>query len=208
MTQREETKAWFSLQVEENLDSLYGVALRLTRNKANAEDLVSDTVVNAWSSIQSLKDPGRFRPWIFRILHNRFISDCRRDTSRPAHRPYDELFGDEPCYEISEFISDQPETFQQWWANPEKECVNRMLGQQLQDAIDSLPADFRTVVLLINVEGLGYDETAEVLDIPKGTVRSRMKRGRTLLQKKLWELACEEGLAKRQTGAANEPIRS
>jgi RNA polymerase sigma-70 factor (ECF subfamily) len=201
MTKREKNKAWFTGQIEENLDSLYGAALRLTRNRVNAEDLVADTVLNAWSSIESLEDRGRFRPWIFRILRNRFISDCRRKAVRPKQTNYEDLFGVDESYEISTFIMDQPDNFQNWWANPEKDYVNKLLGEQLRAAIDSLPAAFRTVVLLINVDELGYDETAAVLGIPTGTVRSRMKRGRTLLQKKLWQLACEEGVATHLTGA-------
>lgn len=201
MTKREEHKAWFSRQIEENLDSMYGVAMRLTRNRTNAEDLVADAVINAWASIESLEDRGRFRPWIFRILRNRFFSDCRRKKSRPVETNYVDLFGLDESWEISNFMMDQPDDFQRWWANPEKDYINKVLGEQIQAAIESLPAAYRTVVLLINADGLGYDETAAVLDIPAGTVRSRMKRGRILLQKKLWQLACEESIATNLTGA-------
>ena len=83
----------------------------------------------------------------------------------------------------------QPNEFLNWWANPEHEFTNNLLGEDLMVAIESLPETFRAAVLLINVEGLSYDETAEILNVSPGTVRSRMNRGRTLLQKALWQHA-------------------
>jgi RNA polymerase sigma-70 factor (ECF subfamily) len=88
----------------------------------------------------------------------------------------------------------QSDDFMFWWANPEKEFINQLLGENIIKAIENLPEAFRTTVLLVNVEGLSYDEAAEILGVPSGTVHSRMKRGRTLLQKSLWEQAIEEGL--------------
>ena len=88
----------------------------------------------------------------------------------------------------------QPNDFLDWWGNPEREFINSLLGRDIMYAIDRLPEAFRVTVLLVNVEGFTYDEAAEVLGVPKGTVRSRMKRGRTLLQKELWEHAKEAGL--------------
>ena len=84
-------------------------------------------------------------------------------------------------------LNEQSDDFLVWWSNPEREFFNDLLGEQLLDALDQLPEAFRTVVILVNVEGFTYDETAEVLGIAPGTVRSRMKRGRTLLQKALWQ---------------------
>ncbi len=89
---------------------------------------------------------------------------------------------------------EQPDEFLKWWALPEKALINKLLGEQIMAAIDELPDAFRVTILLVNVEGLGYDEAAEVLGVPAGTVRSRMKRGRTLLQKALWQQAREAGL--------------
>ena len=195
MTEPEDTKAWFSQSVEENLDALFGVACRLTGNRADAEDLVADTVIKAWSAIDSLGDRERFRPWLFRILRNGFISDCRKKSVRPAETPWPDPAADDQPDDISSWLMEQPEAFLNWWANPEQELVNRILGEQLMAAIGDLPEAFRMTVLLVNVDGLTYDEAAEVLGVPAGTVRSRMKRGRTLLQKALWQLARDEGLA-------------
>ena len=193
-------KTWFSGCVEGNLDSLYGAAYRLTRNRADAEDLVAESVTAAWQAIDRLEDRGRFRPWLFRILRNRFISNCRKKSARPEEAPCSELFGDEDGGDITTFLAEQPDEFLGWWANPEKAFFNRLLGTQIRGAIDRLPPAFRDVVLLINVDGLRYDEAAAVLGVPTGTVRSRMKRGRTLLQKSLWEQAKEAGLAPAGTG--------
>jgi RNA polymerase sigma-70 factor (ECF subfamily) len=190
----EPSKTWFSRKVRENLDALFGVAMRLTRSKADAEDLVADSISQAWSALASLEDRSRFRSWVFRIMHNRFISDCRKRAARPIELDINEQDEEEDNYQVTSFLLEQSDEYLKWWANPEKDLVNRMLGDQITRAIGRLPEAFRIVVLLINVDGLRYDEAAEVLGVPTGTVRSRMKRGRTLLQKALWEQARDAGL--------------
>jgi len=189
-------KEYFSRRIEENLDSLYSTALRLTQHGADAEDLVAETVEKAWKSLKSLEDRDRFRPWIFRILRNHFISGFRKKSVRPLECGYDELFIDEGGKDLASFLLEQPDDFLNWWASPEKEFINSMLRTEIMAAIDRLPAPYRIVILLINVEGFGYDEAAESLGLPTGTVRSRMKRGRTMLQKSLWLQAMESGLVK------------
>lgn len=187
-------KNWFGQRIEENMDSLYALALRLTRNTADAEDLVAESVTRAWSAITTLEDRSRFRPWMFRILHNSFISDYRKKSVRPVETSYDESLSNDGKDEIASLLINQPDEFLNWWANPEREFANNLLGTDIMAAIESLPDSFRITVLLINVEGLSYDETAEILGVPPGTVRSRMRRGRTLLQKALWIHAKEAGL--------------
>lgn len=178
-------KAFFGSGVEQNIDALYSVALRLTRGNADAEDLVAETVAKAWGAIGNLGDRDRFRPWLFRILHNTFVSDYRKKAIRPVEASFDK--GDNSEDELASLLNEQSDDFLVWWSNPERAYFNDLLGDQLLDAIDNLPEAFRSVVVLVNVEGFTYDETAEVLGIAPGTVRSRMKRGRTLLQKFLWE---------------------
>jgi RNA polymerase sigma-70 factor (ECF subfamily) len=178
-------KAFFSTGVEQNIDALYSVALRLTRKNVDAEDLVAETVAKAWGAIDTLNDQDRFRPWLFRILHNVFVSDYRKMTIRPVEASFDQ--GDDSDDELASLLNEQSDDFLVWWSNPERAYFNDLLGDQLLDAIDNLPEAFRSVVVLVNVEGFTYDETAEVLGIAPGTVRSRLKRGRTLLQKSLWE---------------------
>lgn len=187
------TKAWFGAGVRTNMDALFRVALRLTRDRAAAEDLVAEAVTQAWSSIDSLEDRDRFRPWLFRILHNRFISDCRKRSVRPEETHWSEVSqaGED---EVTALLLQQPEEFLAWWATPEQDVVNRVLGEQIQAAMAALPEAFRVTVHLVNVDGLTYDEAAAALGVPAGTVRSRMKRGRTLLQKALWEQAKDAGL--------------
>ena len=180
-----DTKAFFSAGVENNIDALYSVALRLTRRDADAEDLVAEAVTKAWSSIDTLSDRDRLRPWLFRILHNTFVSDYRKQSIRPVEASYSAGECDED--DLVTLLNEQSDDFLVWWSNPEREFFNDLLGKQLLTALDALPETFRTVVILVNVEGFTYDETAEVLGIAPGTVRSRMKRGRTLLQKALWE---------------------
>jgi RNA polymerase sigma-70 factor (ECF subfamily) len=194
MADRGNVKAWFGQSVEENMDSLFSVALRLTRNIAEAEDLVAESVSKAWVAVGTLEDQNRFRQWMFRILHNCFISDYRKKSVRPCESSYDELSVAEGKDEIGDLVIQQSNEFMYWWANPEKEFVNSLLGEDIMMAIDSLPDVFRATILLVNVEGLSYDDTAKVLGVPPGTVRSRMKRGRTLLQKALWQQARDEGL--------------
>jgi len=192
MTSGEDTKAFFGKGIEKHIDALYGVALRLTRKDADAEDLVADAVARAWSAIETLQDRRRFRSWLFRIMHNCFVSDYRRRAVRPTETRYVEDVNEDE-QDLCTWLNEQSDDFLVWWSNPERQFFNDLLGQQLLDAIDRLPEAFRTTVILVNVEGFTYDEAAEVLDVPAGTVRSRMKRGRTLLQKALWEQARAAG---------------
>lgn len=187
-------KTWFSQQILENRDSLYNVAYRLTRNSADAEDLVADTVIKAWDSILSLHEHERFRAWIFRILHNGFISQYRKSSKAPTLKPFEESDSGQETHEVAELLIEQPNDFLCWWANPEKNYFSDLLTEDIITAIEDLPKEFQLTVTLINIEGFSYDETAEILNVSPGTVRSRMNRGRTLLQKALWQHACDAGL--------------
>jgi len=190
MTEKDEIKAFFGRRIEENMGALYGTALRLTASGADAEDLVAESVAKAWSAISTLKDRSRFRPWMFRILHNCFVSNYRKMSVRPVETSYVED-GDDS---VATLLNEQSDEYLIWWANPELQFFNNVLGDAIMAALDRLPEAFRTTIVLINIEGLTYDETAEVLGVPSGTIRSRMKRGRTLLQKALWEQARDAGI--------------
>ncbi|MGD2123535.1 MAG: sigma-70 family RNA polymerase sigma factor [Gemmatimonadota bacterium] len=195
MQETEAIHTEFSQRIEAHLDALYGVALRLTRDPTEAEDLVSESVAKAWYAIDSLDSWDCFKAWIFRILRNHHISKFRKTSKRPDHVPLDAPMGESDRGDLASLLLCQSDDFLQWWADPEKEVVDRMLGEEIMAAVNSLPEAFRTTILLVNVDGLGYDEAAGVLGVPPGTVRSRMKRGRTLLQKALWEQARDAGLA-------------
>lgn len=192
LTDTHATKEFFSRSVEENLDAFYGVALRLTGAQADAEDLVAESIAKAWAAIESLEDRSKFRSWAFRILRNCFISDFRKKAVRPVETVYDEL--DVGDGDVTTFLMEESDDFLRWWASPEQAFFSNVLAEEIMHAIDQLPESFRITILLVNVEGLTYDEAAEALGVPKGTVRSRMKRGRTLLQKALWMHAREAGL--------------
>ena len=176
------------------MESLYGLALRLTKNNADAEDLVAESVTKAWAAFPTLQERDRFRPWVLRILHNCFISNFRKKSVRPAEAAYDECADNNDDDSVVSLLLKQTDEYLHWWANPELELTNRLLGEDIIAAIESLPEVFRVTVILINVEGLSYDEAAEVIGVPPGTVRSRMKRGRALLKKALWEQAKNAGL--------------
>jgi len=195
MTERAGRKAFFSQSIEANTHALYGVALRLTGKADEAEDLVAESVAKAWAAFDSLADRNLFRQWIFRILRNCFISAYRKKSVRPRELAYAELSASDDTGDIASLLADESDDFLDWWANPEQQFFNNLLGEEIMTAINRLPESFRTTVLLINVEGLTYDEAAVALGVPEGTIRSRMKRGRTLLQKALWLQAAEAGLA-------------
>ncbi len=200
MTDEDDIRIFFSRRIEANMDALYGVALRLAGRGADAEDLVADAVMKAWTAIDTLADRSRFRPWIFRILRNCYFSDYRKKAVRPSESSLQE--DDE--HALAALLNEQPDEFLIWWANPERQFFNNMLGSAIMAAIDGLPEAFRTTIILVNVEGLTYDEAAEALGVPPGTVRSRMKRGRTMLQKALWEQAREAGFAAPHAGTGRE----
>jgi RNA polymerase sigma-70 factor, ECF subfamily len=186
-TARGELRAWFGQTVLGLLPDLTATARRFTRHQADAEDLIAETVTRAWKHLPELKDRTRFRGWVFRILTNTWISDCRARRSRPVHEP---LPTDDDCFSLFERLH-QP--FLLWWGNPEREFLNNLLREDLERAVDELPEDFRAAVVLADVHGFAYKEIAGMLGVPIGTVRSRLARGRSRLQGALWEHARERG---------------
>ena len=185
-------RAFFESQVTVLLGGLYGAALRLVKNRADAEDLVAECVAKAWAHFGALHDRTCFRAWIFRILTNTFFSECRR-TCTVSLEEMTEHDGDTTPEAFSLFEQlHQP--FLLWWSNPEQEFLNKLLRADLERVLDALPEAFRVVVILSDLEGFSYQEIAGMLDVPIGTVRSRLARGRTLLQKMLWEQARDHGL--------------
>ncbi len=183
---------YFETTVIGLLDQLFGAALRLAKNREDAEDLVAETVTKAWASRHSLKDQDKFRPWIFRILTNTFMSDRRKQAVRPQMGTVEPNSSDEEAsFSLFEQLH-QP--FLLWWGNPEKQFLNNLLAKDLELAVDALPEAFRMAVILSDMEGFSYQEISHILKVPVGTVRSRLARGRGLLQKALWEHAKDAGL--------------
>jgi RNA polymerase sigma-70 factor, ECF subfamily len=185
----EADRAWFAERVDDLLPGMYGRAIRLCRNQANAEDLVAETVARAWEALPSLDRRDAFRGWVFRILNNTFVSSCRTARSQVEHEPLDTTGDDFSLFDRLH----QPILL--WWgSSPETEFLNRLLRADLDRAITGLPDAFREVVVLVDIQGLGYREVGELLGVPIGTVRSRLARGRSRLQEALWEHGLEAGL--------------
>ncbi len=181
----------FKEEVAANMDALYGTALRLTRNPADAEDLVADAVTKAWAALATLQDTARFKAWIFKILTNTFISDYRKSASAPQMESLDGGNDGDENFSLFEKLH-QP--FLLWWNNPEQEFITKLLRQDISNAIDQLSDEFRAIVVLVDVEGFSYREAAEITGVPIGTVRSRLKRARGQLQRDLWNQAEDAGL--------------
>ncbi|HEY4485394.1 MAG TPA: sigma-70 family RNA polymerase sigma factor [Nitrospiria bacterium] len=189
-----DNSSFFEEQVLKHLNRLYAVASRLTKNPADAEDLVAESVTKAWAGRETLKDRNRFRPWVFRILTNTFISTCRKPVMQSLSDTHEEGTNEEGVsFSLFEELH-QP--FLLWWSSPEKEFLNNLLREDIDRAVGALPEAFRIVVLLSDLQGFSYQEMAKMLKVPVGTIRSRLARGRGLLQKNLWEHAKEAGLTK------------
>jgi RNA polymerase sigma-70 factor (ECF subfamily) len=184
----------FENQVLGLLGCLQGVARRLTRNDADADDLVAETVARAWRARDTLQNEAAFRAWIFRILNNTFISDLRRAGTRPRLETMVWEDADEGAHGISIF-EELHQPFLLWFSNPEQAFLDKLLREDLDRALATLPECYRVVVILSDLQEFSYAEIAETLEIPIGTVRSRLARARAALQKILWQQAQAYGLA-------------
>ena len=184
-------RAWFAGEVEHLLPELFGTALRLTRHRTDAEDLVADAVAKAWISLDSLERRDALRGWLFRILTNAFLTNRRSAAARAVHETLDDAGDEAVLFSLFERLH-QP--FLLWWGDPERAFLNKLLRVDLERAIDALSEPFRVVVVLVDVRGCSYQEVAAALGIPVGTVRSRLARGRAALQHALWDHARDAGL--------------
>src|SRR6267142_1762976 len=170
------------------LDALYRTALRMTRSEADAEDLVQETYIKAFRFREQFTPGTNLKAWLFRILTNTFINSYRRRQSQPEFTELEDV--DE--FSLYKRMSDLRTSSTS--GNPETEFLDGLVDSEVKDALTELPEKFRSVVLL-DVEGFSYKEIAEMLDIPIGTVMSRLHRGRKFLQKRLLDLAQQRGIA-------------
>lgn len=170
----------------EHLDTLYGVALRLTRNEQNAEDLVQDTYLRALRFYERFEWGTNIRAWLLRIMTNTFINCYRRNQKE---RQLTEHAETSPATEM--LVSSQTITQLQ---DPESQLMSRLLRESLVQAVDELPEDFKVPVVLADVYGFSYREIAEIQDCPIGTVMSRLHRARKSLQGQLVDQAVAAGL--------------
>ncbi|MBP9015281.1 MAG: sigma-70 family RNA polymerase sigma factor [Candidatus Atribacteria bacterium] len=183
---KEEQKKYFQELLNPELPSLFRTALRMTRNREDAEDLVQETVTKAFAAFDRFEEGTNFRAWIFRILTNTFINNYYRVRDRQKLPSLDEMEEESFFQPMAEGIS------------PEEAVLNDLTKDDILQAIEALPVEFRTVVVLVLVEGFSYKEAAEILDIPIGTVMSRLWRGRRLLQKSLWEYSTRRNDSERK----------
>jgi RNA polymerase sigma-70 factor (ECF subfamily) len=167
---------------------LYGAALRMTRNAADAEDLVQETYFKAYRSFGTFTEGTNLRAWLFRILTNTYINNYRAKQRRPAETELDDV---EDFY-----LYRRLGAIEQAMAarSAEDELMDVFTDEEVKQALEALPEAFRLPVLLADVEGFSYREIAEMLDIPMGTVMSRLHRGRKAMQKSLYDFAAERGL--------------
>ena len=185
---RAERRAQFEREALASLDALYSFALKLSRSRDDAEDLVNDTMLRALERWEQYRLGSNIRAWLFTILYHVFVSRKRRIDARevqpaeledgaPAHEPVGEL-------------------------DPEGRFYDSFLDDEITRAITDLPEEYRAAVVLSDLHQLPYAEIAQVLDVPEGTVKSRLFRGRRILQQKLADYAVEMGYIKRSVMAA------
>jgi RNA polymerase sigma factor (sigma-70 family) len=175
----------FEKEFMPHMDAMYNFALKLTADEDDAQDLVQDTCLKAYRFINSF-EPGTYaKAWLFRILKNNFINDYRKKSRGPSKVEFEW---------VEQSISGEDEAAEPaYFADLRAETVNDMLGDEITAALQSLPVDFRMIIILCDLEEFSYEEMAKILDIPIGTVRSRLHRSRAVLKTKLVNYAKTKG---------------
>ncbi len=180
----EQAHAIFQQEFFPHMDAMYNFALKLTNDEDEAQDLVQDTCMKAYRFIHSF-EPGTYaKAWLFRILKNNFINDYRKKSRGPAKVEFEW---------VEQSITGDEESEPAFQADLQAETVNEMLGDEITAAIQALPVDFRMIIILCDLEEFSYEEMARILNIPIGTVRSRLHRARALLKDSLATYAKSKG---------------
>ncbi|MCU0367802.1 MAG: sigma-70 family RNA polymerase sigma factor [Cyclobacteriaceae bacterium] len=175
----QEKNAIFNNEFLPHINSMYNFGYRLTLDQDDAKDLVQDTYLKAFRFIESFQKGTNAKAWLFRILKNSFINDYRKKTKEPSKVDYQEV----------EMYYNSEEVDRQITPDLRVESLKDMIGDEISNALNALDVDFRTVIILCDLEDFKYEEMAKILDIPIGTVRSRLHRARQLLKEKLSEYA-------------------
>ncbi len=178
----------FEKEAVPHLDAVYNFALRMTGDEDDADDLVQETYLKAFRFFDKFENGTNCKAWLFRILKNSFINDYRKTTKEPNKVDYDDI---QNFYE--NIKADEVET-----QHYEEDAFSNLLDDEISKAISELPEDFRTVVILSDIEGFTYEEIADFVDIPVGTVRSRLHRARKMLYVQLFDYAKDKGFIKRR----------
>lgn len=167
---------------------LYSAAMRMTRNPADAEDLVQETYLKAYRAYHTFQAGTNLKAWLYRILTNTYINKYRKDSRRPNEV---DLGTVEDLYLYRRIGSEESIEASR---TTEERVLDGLVESDIKEAVEELPETFRLPVLLADLEGFSYKEIAEILEIPIGTVMSRLHRGRKAMQKRLWEFAKQRGL--------------
>jgi RNA polymerase sigma factor (sigma-70 family) len=179
----QEKQSIFNQEFMPHINSMYNFAYRLTLDSDDAKDLLQDTYLKAYRFIDSFQQGTNAKAWLFRILKNSFINDYRKKSKEPSKVDYQEV----------ESFYNSEDVDRQITPDLRVEALQDMIGDEISVALNSLDVDFRTVIILCDLEGFKYEEMAKILDIPIGTVRSRLHRARNLLKEKLSEYARKMG---------------
>ena len=178
-----EKQSIFNQEFMPHINSMYNFAYRLTLDPDDAKDLLQDTYLKAFRFIDSFQQGTNAKAWLFRILKNSFINDYRKKSKEPSKVDYQEV----------ETFYNSEDVDRQITPDLRVEALQDMIGDEISTALNALDVDFRTVIILCDLEGFKYEEMAKILDIPIGTVRSRLHRARNLLKEKLSEYAKKMG---------------
>lgn len=171
------------------LDEMYGVALRMTRAPQTAEDLVAEAFARAWKNLDQFQPGTNLRAWMYRIMTNAYINDFRRKGREPEKVSVDAYDKLDDFHLFNRLSAEAPAA-----PDPVRDVVGRLTNEDFRAALDDLPEEYRAAIVLYDLQGLSYDEVAQSLDVPLGTVRSRLARGRRQLQKALYRHAVDAGL--------------
>ncbi len=167
------------------VDGLYNTAFRMTRNPADAEDLVQETYLKAYKYYDKFQEGTNFKAWLFKILKNTFINSYRKRQQQPPQSDFSAI--------EESFESQVSEDAYGRVKSPEQELLDSVLDEHVQQALENIPDDYRMAVILADLEGFSYKEIAEILEVPVGTVMSRLYRGRKLLEREMLEYARTRG---------------
>jgi len=197
----EELRGLFEEQALPFIDQLYAAGMRMTRNPSDAQDLVQETYVKAFSAFRQFQQGTNLKAWLYRILTNTFINSYRKKQRDPYKNTIDDL----EDWQLGEAVSTTSAS--RVSRSAEAEAIDHLPDSTVKDALQSIPEDFRLAVYLADVEGFSYQEIADIMKTPVGTVMSRLHRGRRLLREKLTGYAQERGIAMGEVSRRATPTR-